>query len=177
MGHDGEMDVRTFEGVFDSSICLDSSIYKGRFARQHWVLFTNSCLTFITSTISHVAMAGASSLLGAAPFEGLPVPVSYLAGAFALVFLLCLRVSKLVTRTVMPHLNPRKAFEFTDTRVKKHFVVNSRPMLESWFSAHPDQPARVIGDIGEVTVLPHRLANEIRNDPRLSFARWITQVT
>ncbi|AEO67292.1 uncharacterized protein THITE_118259 [Thermothielavioides terrestris NRRL 8126] len=120
-------------------------------------------------------MAGASSLLGAAPFEGLPVPVSYLAGAFALVFLLCLRVSKLVTRTVMPHLNPRKAFEFTDTRVKKHFVVNSRPMLESWFSAHPDQPARVIGDIGEVTVLPHRLANEIRNDPRLSFARWITQ--
>jgi hypothetical protein len=121
-------------------------------------------------------MAGGSFLLGPHPFEGLPVPVSYLAAVLAVVFFFCLHVSKLATSRIIPHLNPRKPFEFTDTRTKKHFVANSRPMLDAWFHDHPDKAARVIGDTGELTVLPPRLVNEMRNDPRLSFGRWVVKV-
>ncbi|KAK4246332.1 cytochrome P450 [Corynascus novoguineensis] len=46
-------------------------------------------------------------------------------------------------------------------------------MLDAWFREHPDQATRVIGDAGEIIVLPPNLTNEMRNDPRLSFSDWI----
>lgn len=46
-------------------------------------------------------------------------------------------------------------------------------MLARWFSANPGKPIRVISDYGEVTVLPPDMANEIRNDTRLSFSKWV----
>ncbi|KAG7284932.1 hypothetical protein NEMBOFW57_009547 [Staphylotrichum longicolle] len=99
----------------------------------------------------------------------LPTPVPYvLAAGLAMFFLFSLRMS-----SKLPHLNPQRTFEFTETRSKKDFVTNSRPMLDAWFQTHPNQAARVIGDAGEIIVLPPHLANEIRNDPRLSFANWI----
>ncbi|KAH6843331.1 cytochrome P450 [Chaetomium sp. MPI-CAGE-AT-0009] len=73
----------------------------------------------------------------------------------------------------LPHLNPRKLLEFTDTRPKTNFLAGSRPMLTAWYRDHPDKAARVIGDSGEITVLPPHMTNEIRNDPRLSFSRWV----
>ncbi|AEO62025.1 hypothetical protein MYCTH_2312925 [Thermothelomyces thermophilus ATCC 42464] len=48
-------------------------------------------------------------------------------------------------------------------------------MLDAWFREHPNQPARIIGDAGEVIVLLPHLTNEMRNDPRLSFAGWIVK--
>lgn len=107
-----------------------------------------------------------------ATLSTLPTPVPYvLAAALAMFFLFSLQRS-----SKLPHLNPQKAFEFTETRSKKDFVMNSRSMLDAWFQKHPNQAARVIGDAGEIIVLPPNLAHEIRNDPRLSFANWIYKV-
>jgi hypothetical protein len=131
------------------------------------------------------AMAQPSSSPGVASFEGLqawvddPTTVSaltpyFLAATFVLAALLLFQRQKSASN--IPHLNPRKAHELTDTRPKMDFLFDSRSMLNNWFRDHPDKPVRVIGDVGEVTILPPHLANEIRNDPRLSFSRWVFKV-
>lgn len=108
----------------------------------------------------------------AATLSALPAPVPYvLAAALAVLFLFSFQASP-----KLPHLNPRKALEFSESRRKQEFVVKSRAMLDAWFREHPDQATRVIGDSGEIIVLPPNLANEMRNDPRLSFADWIRKV-
>ncbi|KAL2017607.1 hypothetical protein VTK56DRAFT_1927 [Thermocarpiscus australiensis] len=108
----------------------------------------------------------------AATLGSLTAPVPYvLAAALAMLFLFSLQTSS----SKLPHLNPRKAFELTETRCKKDFVTNSRAILDAWFRKHPDRAARVIGDAGEIIVLPPHLANEMRNDPRLSFSGWIVK--
>jgi hypothetical protein len=99
-----------------------------------------------------------------------------LAAALAMLFLVSLQMSS-SSKSKLPHLNPRKALELTETRCKKDFVANSRAMLDGWFHSHSDQPARVIGDAGEVIVLPPGLAHEMRNDPRLSFGGWVVKVS
>jgi hypothetical protein len=105
----------------------------------------------------------------------LPVPVQYvLAAALAVLFLFSLQASSSKAR--LPLLNPKKPFELLETGAKSVFLTESRGMLETWFHRHPDKAARVIGDAGEVIVLPPRLANEMRNDPRLSFAAWVRKV-
>ena len=115
-------------------------------------------------------MTGTGSLfsLSAAPY-----PAAGLAVFSFIILFFYFRGSR---STTIPHLNPRKAFELTDTPAKAHFVANARPMLETWFRENPGTAARVIGDAGEVTVLPASLVNEMRNDPRLSFSRWINIV-
>jgi hypothetical protein len=130
-------------------------------------------------------MAQPSSSPRVASFEGLqawvddPTTVSALAPYFlavvsVLAALLLFQGQKSASN--IPHLNPRKALELTDTRTKMDFLFGSRSMLNNWFRDHPDKPARVIGDAGEVTILPPHLTNEIRNDPRLSFSRWVFKV-
>jgi hypothetical protein len=110
----------------------------------------------------------------AATLSALPAPAPYvLAAALAMLFLFSFQMS---SKSKLPHLNPRKALELTETRCKKDFLTNSRAMLDSWFHSHSDQAARVIGDAGEVIVLPPGLAHEMRNDPRLSFSGWIVRV-
>jgi hypothetical protein len=112
----------------------------------------------------------------AATLSTLPALAPYvLAAALAMLFLVSLHMSS-SSKSKLPHLNPRKALELTKTRCKKDFVANSRAMLDGWFHSHSDQPARVIGDAGEVIVLPPGLAHEMRNDPRLSFAGWVVKV-
>ncbi len=121
-------------------------------------------------------MTGTDSLLG---LSAAPFPAAYLyptAGLAVFFFTILLFYFRRSRSTTIPHLNPRKALEFTDTPAKTHFVVNARQMLETWFRENPGTAARVIGDAGEVTVLPASLVNEMRNDPRLSFSRWINIV-
>ena len=131
------------------------------------------------------AMAQPSSSPSVASFEGLrawvddpttiPAPAPYfLAAAFVLAALFLFQGQK--SASDIPHLNPRKPLELTETRSKTEFLFGSRPMLNNWFHDHPDKPAKVIGDSGEVTILPPHLTNEIRNDPRLSFSRWVFKV-
>jgi hypothetical protein len=80
---------------------------------------------------------------------------------------------RFLSRSSIPHLNPRAPLEFTDARSKQQFISGARGMLAKWFASNPNKPVRVIADYGEVTVLPPDMANEIRNDERLSFSSWV----
>ncbi|KAF2994024.1 hypothetical protein E8E14_001993 [Neopestalotiopsis sp. 37M] len=72
----------------------------------------------------------------------------------------------------IPLLNPRKSLQTSDKQAKTEFVRNAGQLLRTWFKTNPDKPARLIGDVGNVIVLPPHLAQEIRNDKRLDFAKW-----
>lgn len=76
----------------------------------------------------------------------------------------------------VPIINPKKSFEVTVTRAKQEYIHGARKMLNDWFGANPNKPVRVNADFGQVTMLPPHLTNEIRNDDRLSFSRWIRKV-
>ncbi|KAK4640033.1 hypothetical protein QC761_0087740 [Podospora bellae-mahoneyi] len=72
-----------------------------------------------------------------------------------------------------PHLNPKPVTELTKTRIRKEFFTTSYTIIRQWFHTNPDKAVRVTADVGDVIILPVRLANEIKNDPRLSFGEFI----
>lgn len=55
--------------------------------------------------------------------------------------------------------------------VQHKFVTNSKALMAAGRDSYPDQPYRIMTDVGEVVVLPPRFAEEIRNNPALSLAR------
>lgn len=81
-------------------------------------------------------------------------------------------ISSSLWKSPIPLLNPPGRFDITKKRAKKQFLVSAKSLIENWFKDHKDKPARLIGDVGEVIVLPGSFANEIRNDKRLSFNKW-----
>lgn len=103
-------------------------------------------------------------------------PFSYLVTAFLLAVVVYSLQGPRFPKNIK-HLNPKGPLEFSDTRPKKEFVYGSRQMLANWFKANPNKPCRVISDFGEAIVLPPRMANEIKNDDRLSFTRWTYKVS
>lgn len=70
-------------------------------------------------------------------------------------------------------LNPKSPWELTSRRVKKEFISGAHQMIDRWFKNNPRKSAQVMADVGEMKVLPPHMADEIRNEDRLSFARWI----
>ncbi|KID64686.1 cytochrome P450, partial [Metarhizium brunneum ARSEF 3297] len=72
----------------------------------------------------------------------------------------------------IPLANPKKGIYLSGQRAKKEFVSQANKLVCEWFKTNPNKPIRLIGDVKEVTVLPPSLAQEIRNDKRLSFNQW-----
>ena len=81
--------------------------------------------------------------------------------------------SKSSTST-MPLMNPPRFYDIGGIRAKLSFVFGARQLLAK--GARTGGPFRLLTDLGEMIVLPARYANEIRNDPRLSFSEVIVQV-
>lgn len=102
-------------------------------------------------------------------------PIPYLVATFVFVILVYSLGSK--PKSDAPLLNPRQPFELTDQRAKGVFYQQCRSLLRNWFESHPSEPAQLITDYGHVTVLPPSMANEIRNDPKLSFADFSADVS
>lgn len=80
------------------------------------------------------------------------------------------------SKSKLPLVNPRKAFELSSARIKKEFIRNAPDIFEKGFALTGNKPFRVIADIGEVIILPPDLANEVRNDTRLSFSKFMYEV-
>ncbi|KAH6625515.1 cytochrome P450 [Boeremia exigua] len=59
---------------------------------------------------------------------------------------------------------------FSLGRTKRAFLTSSKDILDKARTLYPAQPYRVTSDLGEVLVLPPELADEIRNNPKLSLA-------
>lgn len=102
-------------------------------------------------------------------------PIPYILATFVFMFLVYSLGS--TPKSDAPVLNPRQAFEFTDQRAKGIYYQQCRSLLRNWFDSHPNEPAQLITDYGHVTVLPPSMANEIRNDPKLSFADFSADVS
>ncbi|KAF3391867.1 Dihydromonacolin L monooxygenase mokC [Talaromyces pinophilus] len=98
------------------------------------------------------------------------IPLPYLAAVLLAVLVLSTyRHSQ--KKDVM--LNPNSPWELTSRRAKKEFISGAYQMIDSWFNKNPRKSAQVMADVGEMKVLPPHMADEIRNEDRLSFARWI----
>lgn len=75
-----------------------------------------------------------------------------------------------------PLVNPKKTFEVSSSRVKQEFVRNARCIVRRALDAFPGKCFRVVGDTGEMTILPVEYANAIRNDERFGFAGFVNKV-
>lgn len=102
-------------------------------------------------------------------------PISYIVATFVFVVLVYSLGSN--PKSDAPLLNPRHPFELTDQRAKRVYYQQCRSLLRNWFESHPSEPAQLNTDCGHMTVLPPSMANEIRNDPKLSFADFSADVS
>lgn len=70
----------------------------------------------------------------------------------------------------LPTINPPKSWlsYFTNDHIK-YYLENGKKVMRRGAVEYNDQPYNVITTDGVVTVLPPRLAHEIRNTPGLSF--------
>ncbi|KAG5984138.1 hypothetical protein E4U55_005937 [Claviceps digitariae] len=68
-------------------------------------------------------------------------------------------------------VNGKKFGEFTDVRVKKEFMLGARQLIAKGLALAPGLPFRIMGDVGEILILPPKYAYEIRNHDQLSFTK------
>lgn len=80
------------------------------------------------------------------------------------------------TSSKIPIVNDRKLFDFSGTKACNEFALHSRQIFEKGLRDFPDKPFRVYTETGLMTILPFSLANEVRNDHRLSFAKHTEKV-
>ncbi|EEH41802.1 P450 monooxygenase [Paracoccidioides lutzii Pb01] len=75
-------------------------------------------------------------------------------------------------KTNVPLLTLKKRFEFSNKRVKQNLIRDAIGVVKQCFATTGNKPFRIVSESGaEITILPANLANEIRNDKRLSFAK------
>ncbi|KAI1814901.1 cytochrome P450 monooxygenase [Poronia punctata] len=67
----------------------------------------------------------------------------------------------------LPHANPYNILN--RAKVKWDFLFSANTLMRSAAERFPNQPYRMLSEYGDVVVLPTEWADEIRNDPHLSF--------
>lgn len=77
----------------------------------------------------------------------------------------------------LPTLNSKRAFEFSDKRVKRNFRVNGRQLLREGLEKFNGQPFRILTDHGPTIILPPSYAQEIRNLGDLNHVKAIAKVS
>lgn len=79
-------------------------------------------------------------------------------------------------KTNAPLVNPAKLHDVFSTTAKLNFILNAKTILKYAREKYSDKSYRVIGDVGEVIILPPQLAQHIRNDDRFDFIRFTERV-
>ncbi|KAK3326799.1 putative cytochrome P450 monooxygenase [Apodospora peruviana] len=102
-------------------------------------------------------------------------PIPYLVVAFlATLLMYTVQSSSKTYMRSLPHLNPKEPLALTNLGPKKQFYFNCWDLLAGWYGRNPDKPARMItSDVGELMLLPPQVTNEVRNNPHLSFSKYI----
>ena len=95
---------------------------------------------------------------------------------FIVPIIYCHHNAKSRTRNLAPLINTKRAFELTNERPRKEFITNAKGIIHSWFKAHPNSPARVIGDVGQYTILPPHMIAEVDREELVSLTRWAYKV-
>ncbi|KAG5948246.1 hypothetical protein E4U59_002047 [Claviceps monticola] len=78
-------------------------------------------------------------------------------------------------KTNAPLFDPPGFFEFSATRRKKQALHGGQSLLERSEKAYPGTCFRIMTNFGEVTMLPLKHVNEVRNDERLDLGDTYTQ--
>ncbi|CAF3472462.1 unnamed protein product [Fusarium graminearum] len=68
-----------------------------------------------------------------------------------------------------PVLNPKKPFEWSNTRVVKEFTENSKSLLAHARSVYGEKPYRAYTDMGKVLVIPPSWVHALRSKKELDF--------
>ncbi|TRX94213.1 hypothetical protein FHL15_004981 [Xylaria flabelliformis] len=77
------------------------------------------------------------------------------------------------TRKRPPVVNPAKPFDFTGGSTKVDFLQRSYEIINDTSKPTSDRPYTVNSDLGPIIVLPPRFADEIKNNPNLSFTKSV----
>ena len=101
---------------------------------------------------------------------------SYVAAAFLVLLFLFLLLLHRSKRSNLPVANPRKLFELSVARATNEFVRNARQVIDRYLEKSNGSNFQVNSEFGLLTVLIPKFIQEIQNDPRLSFARFMAQV-
>ncbi|KAF4416178.1 putative cytochrome P450 monooxygenase (lovA) [Fusarium austroafricanum] len=89
--------------------------------------------------------------------------------AISLIAILFANYSFFAQHDKYPVLNPKKPFEWSDTRVIKEFSENSKSLLADARSMHGDKPYRAYTDFGKVLVIPPSWVDALRGNKQLDF--------
>lgn len=76
-----------------------------------------------------------------------------------------------------PLLNPKKPFEWSDTRVVKEFTENSKSLLAHARSLYGEKPYRLHTDLGKVLVIPPSWVHALRGKKELDFRIPVQEVS
>ncbi|CAG7559083.1 unnamed protein product [Fusarium equiseti] len=68
-----------------------------------------------------------------------------------------------------PILNPKKPFEFSNNRVVRDFIKNSKHLLAKGRSLYNDKPYKAYTDWGKVVVIPPHFVEFLKNNRQLEF--------
>ncbi|KAF4916381.1 Cytochrome P450 monooygenase 1 [Colletotrichum viniferum] len=75
--------------------------------------------------------------------------------------------------TKLPYLNPNKLFEWSSATAVQEIILNARNLMYLSANSLLGKPFRVLGDVGDVIILPPDVGQEIRNDKRFSFTQGL----
>jgi tRNA 2-selenouridine synthase SelU len=97
--------------------------------------------------------------------------------AISLVTLLVVNFSFFTREEKYPVLIPKKPFEFTNRRIVKEFIANSRTLLANARIVHKDQPYRAYTEIGKVLVIPPSWIDALKSNRQLDFQTTVQDVS
>ncbi|PGH20409.1 hypothetical protein AJ80_03554 [Polytolypa hystricis UAMH7299] len=99
--------------------------------------------------------------------------ITYLVAVFMLYLIYALQRPKAKDSIL---LNPTKWFEISESRIKNDFVANARKLVRDGYAAvGKNKPFRILTNNGELTMLPHKYVDEVRNDTRFDFKHMISK--
>ena len=76
-----------------------------------------------------------------------------------------------------PILNPKKPFEFSNNRVVRDFIKNSKHLLAKGRSLYNDKPYEAYTDWGKVVIIPPHFVEALKNNRQLEFMETAKDVS
>ncbi|KAK5999317.1 hypothetical protein QM012_005592 [Aureobasidium pullulans] len=77
----------------------------------------------------------------------------------------------------LPLVNPNRWLEFTTQRVRAEWMKNAKALIGSGIRKFSNKPFNIMAaDVGLTTILPPEYADEIRNNPNLSFVEFMAHL-
>jgi hypothetical protein len=100
---------------------------------------------------------------------------------WSIVLLILFPLTRLImewaTSSRIPIVNKKSLSDLFGSDSRSDFAAHGRQIFDQAVQKFPQRPFRVHSELGLMTVLPPSMADEVRNDPRLSFAKHTEKVS